>query len=112
MELFNVDKEMCRKDGICIAACPIGCLTADAEGFPVETANNGCIKCGQCVAICPHGALTHNSLPMAARAARPPQAPLSLGLTLMRERMVQLGGTLLVESAPGQGTHIVAELEL
>jgi len=49
---------------------------------------------------------------MAARAARPPQAPLSLGLTLMRERMVQLGGTLLVESAPGQGTHIVAELEL
>ena len=36
----------------------------------------------------------------------------SLGLTLMRERMVQLGGTLLVESAPGQGTHIVAEVPL
>ena len=64
MELISVDKEMCRKDGICIAACPLGCLTADAEGFPVETANSGCIKCGQCVAICPHGALNHNSLPM------------------------------------------------
>ncbi|OIO02465.1 MAG: hypothetical protein AUJ49_06025 [Desulfovibrionaceae bacterium CG1_02_65_16] len=64
MELVSIDKEMCRKDGICIAACPLGCLTADAEGFPVETANTGCIGCGQCVAICPHGALMHNSLPM------------------------------------------------
>ncbi|EFL52409.1 integral membrane sensor signal transduction histidine kinase [Solidesulfovibrio fructosivorans JJ]] len=42
-------------------------------------------------------------------AARPAT---SLGLTLMRERMVQLGGTLLVESAPGEGTHIVAEVAL
>lgn len=41
------------------------------------------------------------------RTARPAT---SLGLTLMRERMVQLGGTLVVESAPGQGTHIMAEL--
>ena len=36
----------------------------------------------------------------------------SLGLTLMRERMLQLGGTLAVESAPGRGTHIAAEVAL
>ncbi|EPR44539.1 integral membrane sensor signal transduction histidine kinase [Desulfovibrio sp. X2] len=49
---------------------------------------------------------------MAARAAGPGKAPVSLGLTLMRERMVQIGGSLSVESAPGQGTHVVAEVEL
>jgi signal transduction histidine kinase len=49
---------------------------------------------------------------MAARATRQGEAPLSLGLTLMRERMVQLGGSLSIESAPGQGTHIAAELAL
>lgn len=32
------------------------------------------------------------------------------GLTAMRERVEQLGGTLLVESTPGEGTTIVAEL--
>jgi signal transduction histidine kinase len=36
----------------------------------------------------------------------------SLGLTLMRERMLQLGGTLAVESAPGRGTHVAAEVAL
>lgn len=42
-------------------------------------------------------------------AARPVT---SLGLTLMRERMLQLGGSLAIESAPGQGTHVAAELTL
>ncbi|WP_084964306.1 sensor histidine kinase [Thermoactinospora rubra] len=32
------------------------------------------------------------------------------GLSIMRERMEQLGGTLLVESAPGAGTTVVAGL--
>jgi signal transduction histidine kinase len=49
---------------------------------------------------------------MTARAAGSQQPAMHLGLTLMRERMVQLGGTLQVESAPGQGAHVVAELEL
>ncbi|WP_321889987.1 PAS domain-containing sensor histidine kinase [Paraburkholderia bannensis] len=41
-------------------------------------------------------------------AARPD----AFGLTGMRERMLQLGGTLSIESAPGAGTAIVAELRL
>ena len=32
------------------------------------------------------------------------------GLTAMRERIEQLGGTLLVESAPGEGTTLVVEI--
>ncbi|GAB6125898.1 nitroreductase family protein [Humidesulfovibrio idahonensis] len=64
MELFSVDKEMCRRDGICIESCPLGCLTADADGYPVATADPVCIECGHCVAICPHGAMQNNKLPM------------------------------------------------
>jgi nitroreductase/NAD-dependent dihydropyrimidine dehydrogenase PreA subunit len=65
MELISVDREMCRRDGICIAACPLGCIKADPEGYPVTVDDAVCIECGQCVAICPHGALQHNHLPMA-----------------------------------------------
>ncbi|WFS63339.1 ATP-binding protein [Pseudodesulfovibrio thermohalotolerans] len=36
----------------------------------------------------------------------------SLGLTLMKERMVQLEGTFHLESAPGRGTQILAELNI
>ena len=35
-----------------------------------------------------------------------------LGLTLMQERMVLLGGECLMESAPGQGTQIMAQMTL
>src|SRR5690606_7263637 len=35
-----------------------------------------------------------------------------LGLVSMHERAMQLGGCLVLESAPGQGTRIVAELPL
>lgn len=65
MELINVDKEMCRRDGICIAACPVGCITADAEGYPVPVNESNCFGCGHCVAICPHGALDNSRAPMA-----------------------------------------------
>ncbi len=34
------------------------------------------------------------------------------GLVAMRQRVEQLGGTLLIESAPGQGTTLVANLPI
>jgi len=64
MELISIDKEMCKRDGICIAACPLGCIKADAEGYPVTAEGAECIKCGHCVAICPHGALGNSLLPI------------------------------------------------
>ena len=65
MELITVDKELCRRDGICMAACPVGCIIADAEGYPVPVNEANCMGCGHCVAICPHGALDNVRAPMA-----------------------------------------------
>jgi signal transduction histidine kinase len=45
--------------------------------------------------------------PVAPPAA---QAKGGFGLTAMRERVEQLGGTLLIESAPGEGTTLVIEV--
>jgi PAS domain S-box-containing protein len=36
----------------------------------------------------------------------------TLGLVLMRERAIQLGGTFAIDSAAGRGTHILAEIPL
>lgn len=65
MELITVDRESCRRDGICISACPIGCIKADADGYPVPANAENCINCGHCVAICPHGAMSHSRLSIA-----------------------------------------------
>jgi signal transduction histidine kinase len=47
-----------------------------------------------------------------APADEPPtrQAAGGFGLTAMRERVEQLGGTLIVESSPGEGTTLVVEI--
>jgi len=65
MELISVDRELCRRDGICIEACPNRSITLDAEGYPVAAADAACIACGHCVAVCPHGALDNARAPMA-----------------------------------------------
>jgi nitroreductase/NAD-dependent dihydropyrimidine dehydrogenase PreA subunit len=64
MELISVDRELCRRDGICIEACPNKCIAVDAEGYPVAADGAACIACGHCVAVCPHGALDNVRAPM------------------------------------------------
>jgi nitroreductase/NAD-dependent dihydropyrimidine dehydrogenase PreA subunit len=60
MPLITVDKEKCKRDGVCIAECPMSLLTKDELGFPkaVENAENMCPSCGHCVAVCPLGGLS------------------------------------------------------
>lgn len=41
-----------------------------------------------------------------------PRAGTGYGLRVMRERVTALGGTLTVESAPGEGTAVAATLPL
>lgn len=48
--------------------------------------------------------------PARIRAPSVTEAAGGFGLTAMRERVEELGGKLLVESAPGEGTTVVAEI--
>lgn len=59
--LFTIDPNKCKKDGICVAECPLHLIAineADQTPIPVDKAERQCIKCGHCVAVCPHDALT------------------------------------------------------
>ncbi len=60
MSLITIDREKCKKDGLCIVECPVGLFVAGPEKFPetIENAGEQCLDCGHCIAICPHGALS------------------------------------------------------
>jgi len=65
MSLFTIDDKKCKRDGICVAECPVKIIEMkDATSMPTPTpdAAQRCVKCGHCVAVCPHGALTHTML--------------------------------------------------
>jgi len=65
MSILQIDPGKCRRDGICVAACPLRIIEMpDQEALPVPTADAAelCIDCGHCVAVCPHDALTHRSM--------------------------------------------------
>lgn len=61
MDLFTVDHEKCKHDGICADECPkklIELKDKESVPTPVHKADELCINCGHCVAVCPHGALS------------------------------------------------------
>lgn len=63
MSLFTIDDKKCKRDGICVAECPMKIIEmVDETSVPTPTAEAAekCIQCGHCVAICPHGAFGHN----------------------------------------------------
>jgi nitroreductase/NAD-dependent dihydropyrimidine dehydrogenase PreA subunit len=64
---FIVDEKKCRRDGICVAVCPVGVLVR-GETDPPEQVPGGaapCISCGHCVAACPFGACSLDTMPSA-----------------------------------------------
>lgn len=64
--LFTIDPDLCRRDGLCAAACPASLVRQDAPDtlpYPLPGKAEHCIRCGHCVAICPAGALRHSLLP-------------------------------------------------
>lgn len=63
MSLITIDQELCDKDGICAAECPMRIIDMK-NGFPqlMEGAEPFCINCGHCVAVCPTAALSHKNL--------------------------------------------------
>ena len=78
MDLFQVDRQTCNKDGICAAVCPSRIIEIDENGYPVAVpdADRACIRCGHCVAACPTGSLDHSA--MAAAECPPVNAALNL----------------------------------
>ena len=66
MGLLIIDKEKCKKDGICANVCPAGLIRLQGEeGYPemISGGEPACVSCGHCVAVCPHGALSHKHVP-------------------------------------------------
>jgi nitroreductase/NAD-dependent dihydropyrimidine dehydrogenase PreA subunit len=62
MDLLTVDQKKCGRDGICIAACPMGIIEFKSkDAFPtmIDAGEELCINCGHCVTVCPHGAMNH-----------------------------------------------------
>ncbi len=65
MSLFVIDEKKCKRDGICVAECPMKIIEMkDPKSTPTPTADAAarCVKCGHCVAVCPHGAFTHTMM--------------------------------------------------
>lgn len=52
-----VNKQWCKKCGICIAYCPTGVYTADELGTPIISFLQKCINCQLCVLRCPDFAI-------------------------------------------------------
>lgn len=65
MPLFSIDKDKCKRDGICAATCPVGLIEIRGKNespAPIESAEELCLNCGHYVAVCPQGALSHRHM--------------------------------------------------
>jgi nitroreductase/NAD-dependent dihydropyrimidine dehydrogenase PreA subunit len=79
VDWFAVDETKCRRDGICVAVCPLGILERGEAEAPRPVAGGGelCIRCGHCVAACPYGACSLDTMPSAGCAPVRPEWRLS-----------------------------------
>ncbi len=61
---ISIDAKKCKKDGLCIAECPLSLFSEGTDGVPVvvEGGVDVCINCGHCVTICPGAAITVNGI--------------------------------------------------
>ena len=67
MNLIDINRQTCSRDGICAEVCPYQ-LISFREGeypAPIDEAEELCIRCGHCVAVCPAGSLLHRDIPVA-----------------------------------------------
>lgn len=89
MSLFVVDSEKCKRDGICVAECPLQLIElTDRKSvpIPINGADEMCINCGHCVAVCPHGAMSLAT--MKSEECAPVQKDLLPGLEQVEHLML------------------------
>lgn len=95
MSLITIDHNVCQRDGMCVAVCPLRLFEIDSEGFPVARADadRKCIACGHCVAVCSHDAIRHGNLPLEnmALASDGPSIPApAMGAFLKSRRSIRV----------------------
>jgi len=61
---ITINRELCRKDGLCAVVCPRGIFNQDEKGrFPTLNNIDSCMECGSCLSICSFDAITHSVYP-------------------------------------------------
>lgn len=76
---IQVDREKCKRDGVCVSQCPTRVIQMDSElGYPraLLEFEAFCVKCGHCVAFCPTGAFSLNWLTQ--KECRPVKSELAI----------------------------------
>ncbi|MHB1652819.1 MAG: NADH-quinone oxidoreductase subunit NuoF [Desulfitobacteriaceae bacterium] len=53
---YSIDREKCKKCGLCSRSCPVGCISGD-KNTPFKIDTSACIKCGTCLDKCKFGAV-------------------------------------------------------
>jgi NADP-reducing hydrogenase subunit HndC len=54
---YSIDKELCKKCGLCAKGCPTTAISGTLGKVPYEIDSAKCIRCGACVTNCPFGAI-------------------------------------------------------
>jgi nitroreductase/NAD-dependent dihydropyrimidine dehydrogenase PreA subunit len=77
VNMITIDRNRCKKDGICAMVCPKGIFVQREKlTIPELVDEETCIACGHCVAICPQSAISHPEFPSTAiRAIQADQMP-------------------------------------
>ncbi len=55
----QIDRQQCKRCGLCFRSCPAGAIVLNKENFP-RLLNRRCIKCYCCTEVCPHHAVLLN----------------------------------------------------
>ena len=59
---ITIDKEKCKKEGLCARVCGVRMFSHKRKEYPEVRNQEDCVLCGECIAVCPTGAITHNLL--------------------------------------------------